>query len=119
MKVKKLLEKILKVIYPETYTLTTLRVFGYVTTAGKEIELYAPIGGLFTEVSLAESSVSVVLRGGSGGTLEQNINKSSFITMTISGGILIIRFPISSAFSGGNNVSLAGRITNGTFTFTV
>ena len=107
-------------VWQSPLTLSTLRVFGYCTASAKEVELYCPIGIQYTSVSLPTSGTfNLLLRGGSGGTINTSFNVSAISSYSISNGIFIVRVVMSTAFAGGNNTSVVGSMSGINITFTI
>lgn len=100
-----------------TFT-NALIVFGYVTGSGKTVQLYAPLPG-FAETVTATGTGSFTLRGGTGATLSVSVAASSITTKLTTGfrNLFEMRFTLSTAFAGGNDVSVSGFVSGLTLTF--
>lgn len=95
-----------------------LIVFGYVTGSGKTVQLYAPLPG-FAETVTVTGTGSFTLRGGTGATLSTSVAASSITTKLTTGfrNLFEMRFTLSTAFAGGNDVSVSGFVSGLTLTF--
>lgn len=100
-----------------TFT-NALIVFGYVTGSGKTVQLYAPLPG-FAETVTVTGTGAFTLRGGTGATLSTSVAASSITTKLTTGfrNLFEMRFTLSTAFAGGNDVSVSGFVSGLTLTF--